>query len=80
MRARAVAFKDDTTVLEASREQLRIEFNKNRAVTDQSKIGQSSHVSHTGHRVLYTTYFISIELREMACCVLQSEERGGPFR
>lgn len=40
MRVRTLAFKDDTTMLQASREQLRIEFNKNRAVTDPSKIGQ----------------------------------------
>ncbi|CAM9959230.1 unnamed protein product, partial [Ectocarpus sp. 13 AM-2016] len=40
MRVRMVAFKDDTTMLEASKQQLRIEFNKNKAVTDPSKIGQ----------------------------------------
>jgi len=40
MRVRLVAFKDDTAMLEASREQLRVEFNKNRAVNDPSKIGQ----------------------------------------
>lgn len=40
MRVRVVAFKDDTTMLEASKQQLRIEFNKNKAVTDPSKIGQ----------------------------------------
>ncbi|CAN0520173.1 unnamed protein product [Ectocarpus sp. 12 AP-2014] len=38
MRVRMVAFKDDTTMLEASKQQLRIEFNKNKAVTDHSKI------------------------------------------
>ncbi len=40
MRVRLVAFKDDTAMIEAAREQLRVEFNKNRAVTDPSKIGQ----------------------------------------
>ncbi|CAM9776443.1 unnamed protein product, partial [Ectocarpus fasciculatus] len=38
MRIRVVAFKDDSTMLEASKQQLRIEFNKNKAVTDPSKI------------------------------------------
>ncbi|CAN0090479.1 unnamed protein product [Ectocarpus fasciculatus] len=38
MRVRVVAFKDDSTMLEASKQQLRIEFNKNKAVTDPSKI------------------------------------------
>ncbi|CBN76009.1 conserved unknown protein [Ectocarpus siliculosus] len=38
MRVRVVAFEDDTTMLEASKQQLRIEFNKNKAVTDPSKI------------------------------------------
>ena len=41
MRVRLVAFKDDSTMLNASKEQLRIEFNKNRGITDPSKIGQS---------------------------------------
>lgn len=39
MRVRVVAFKGDSTMLEASKEQLRIEFNKNKAITDPSKIG-----------------------------------------
>ncbi|CAM9747025.1 unnamed protein product [Ectocarpus sp. 4 AP-2014] len=38
MRVRVVAFKGDTTMLEASKQQLRIEFNKNKAVTDPSKL------------------------------------------
>eukprot|EP00903_Cladosiphon_okamuranus_P008801 g8429.t1 len=38
MRVRFIAFKDDSTMLDASREQLRIEFNKNRGITDPSKI------------------------------------------
>lgn len=42
MRVRLVAFKDDSTMLNASKEQLRIEFNKNRGITDPSKIGQFS--------------------------------------
>lgn len=39
MRVRLSAFKDDSTMIEASKQQLRIEFNKNKAVTDPSKIG-----------------------------------------
>ncbi|CAM9832044.1 unnamed protein product [Pylaiella littoralis] len=38
MRVRLIAFKDDSTMLEASKVQLRVEFNKNKAVTDPSKI------------------------------------------
>lgn len=41
MRVRLIAFKDDSTVLEASKQQLRTEFNKNKGITDPSKIGQS---------------------------------------
>lgn len=40
MRVRLIAFKDDSTMLEASKVQLRVEFNKNKAVTDPSKIGE----------------------------------------
>lgn len=40
MRVRMVAFKDDSTMIAASKQQLRIEFNKNKAVTDPSKIGE----------------------------------------
>lgn len=40
MRVRLVAFKDDSAMLDAAKQQLRIEFNKNRGVTDPSKIGQ----------------------------------------
>lgn len=42
MRVRLVAFKDDSTMLGASKEQLRIEFNKNKGITDPSKIGPST--------------------------------------
>lgn len=42
MRVRLVAFKDDTAMLEAAKSQLRIEFTKNKDVTDPSKIGQQS--------------------------------------
>lgn len=40
MRARLSAFKGDTTMLGASKEQLRIEFVKNQGVTDPAKIGE----------------------------------------
>lgn len=40
MRVRLAAFKDDSTMIEASKQQLRIEFNKNKAVSDPSKIGE----------------------------------------
>lgn len=39
MRARLVAFKGDTQMLEASRAQLRVEFNKNKGLSEPSKIG-----------------------------------------
>lgn len=39
MRARLTAFKGDTTMLNASKAQLRIEFSKNKEVTDPKRIG-----------------------------------------
>lgn len=45
MRVRVVAFKDDSTMLKASKVQLRKEFNKNKAITDPSKIGQQHTVA-----------------------------------
>ena len=42
MRVRLVVFKDDTAMVEAAKTQLRIEFTKNKDVTDPSKIGQWS--------------------------------------
>eukprot|EP00904_Undaria_pinnatifida_P001093 jgi/Undpi1/10985/HiC_scaffold_30.g13286.m1 len=38
MRVRLTAFKGDTAMIEASKSQLRIEFAKNKALTDPSKI------------------------------------------
>lgn len=42
LRARVVAFKDDTFMLQKSKEQLRLETEKNLAVTDPKQIGEWS--------------------------------------
>lgn len=46
LRARMVAFKDDVLMLEKSREQLRLETDKNRAVTDPKQIGERKEHGH----------------------------------
>lgn len=59
MRVRQIAFKDDAAVLEAAKSQLRIEFTKNKDVTDPSKIGQWS-VSFTISSRLAHTYLLPV--------------------
>lgn len=57
LRARVVAFKDDHLMLFKSKEQLRQETEKNRAVTDPKQVGEATALFHVWTQVTPTSTF-----------------------